>query len=273
MMESNAKNKGKIKSHTPVKVRQVWAVIGLLARSSFYKILGILAVMVIGEFLMFRYDLMRCYDAATGFVRAPEKLVEYALSPLFFLGALVLIMVVLIWTEVRMSEKAGYTLMRLGLTRKELFIIKTIYNVACLVLLFVIQIWLVIGFLAWYRTYIPVEIEMPQLFFLSFYRSKLLHCLLPMQEIGKWIRNILMIVALSMTAAGVIVFPGEKGIQRSTSCGSVVILAAVWFLSDAGKNLLDMCCDLLFLGVIAWELLKIFGVFGRTEAGDTVGDV
>ena len=75
-----------------------------------------------------------------------------------------------------------------------------------------------------------------------------------------------MVVALAMTAAGVIVFPGEKGVQRSASCGSVVILAVMWFVSDAGKNLLDMCCDILFLGVIVWEFLKIFGVFGRTEA-------
>lgn len=256
-----------------VKVRQVASVFGLLARSSFYKVLGILAVMVAGEFLMFRHELLGCYNPETGLVTAPERLVEYALLPIFFLGALALIMVVLIWTEVRMSEKAGYTMLRLGLTKKELFVVKTIYNAACLVLLFVVQIWLVLVFLAWYKSHMPLKVDMSQLYFLSFYRSKFLHCLLPMQEIGTWIRNVLMIVALSMTAAGVIVFPGEKAIQRSTSCWSVVILAVAWFLTSAGKNLLDMCCDILFLGVIIWELLKVFGVFGRTEAGETTGDV
>ena len=278
MLEKSAMNQKKSMSYHPVKVRQVAAVFGLLARSSFLKLLGVIFIMAIGEIVLFWHEMSVRSGTAeqsvgelgtndvTIFVTAPEKLVEYALLPLFFLAALALVMVVLIWTEVRMSEKAGYTMMRLGLSRKELFAIKTIYNVACLVLLFVVQIWLAIGLLAWYRTYIPVGIDMPQLFFLSFYRSKFLHCLLPMQEIGKWIRNLLMIVALAMTAAGVIVFPGEKGVQRSASCGSVVILAVMWFVSDAGKNLLDMCCDILFLGVIVWEFLKIFGVFGRTEA-------
>ena len=236
--------------------------------------------MAIGETVLFWHDMSVRSGTAeqsvgelgtndvTIFVTAPEKLVEYALLPLFFLAALALVMVVLIWTEVRMSEKAGYTMMRLGLSRKELFAIKTIYNVACLALLFVVQIWLAIGLLAWYRTYIPAGIDMPQLFFLTFYRNEFLHCILPMQEIGKWIRNLLMVAALSMTAAGVIAFPGEKGIRQSASCWSVVILAVAWFLSAPGKNLLDMCCDILFLGVIVWELLKIFGVFGRTEAAD-----
>lgn len=257
--------KRKVNDRT-TKCRQILSVFGLLARSSFLKVLGILVLMVIGELLLFRYDLFRCYDAVTGGVKAPEKLVEYALLPMLFLAALALIMVALIWTEVRMSEKAGYTMMRLGLSRKELFAIKTIYNVVCLVLLFVVQIWLAVGMLAWYGEFVPLELPMPQLLFIAFYRNGFLHCLLPMQEIGKWIRNLLMIVALSMTAAGVIAFPGEKGIRQSASCWSVVILAVAWFLSSPGKNLLDMCSDILFLGVIVWELLKVFGVFGRTEA-------
>lgn len=248
------------------KWRQIISVFGLLARSSFYKICGILAVMVIGEFVLFRHELLRCYNAVTDFVSAPEWLIGKACVPEIFLAALALSVVVLIWTEVRMSEKAGYTMLRLGLTKKELFVIKTIYNVACLVLLFVVQIWLAIGFLTWYEAYAHLDMPLPQLYFLAFYRNKFLHCLFPMQEIGKWIRNLLMITALAMTAAGVIVFPGEKGQRRGMSGLSIVILAVVWFLSDAGKNLLDMCCDILFLGVIAWELLKVFGVFGRTEA-------
>lgn len=259
--------------HRAKKCRQITSVFGLLARNSFLKILGILAGLAAVELVLFRGELLTCYNAATGLVAAPEGLIGDAFVHVVFLAAFALVMVVLIWTEVRVSEKAGYTIMRLGLTRKELFAIKTIYNAICLVLLFVVQIWLVIGMLAWYGAFAPLELPMPQLLFVTFYRNGFLHCLLPMQEIGKWIRNLLMIVALSMSAAGVIVFPGEKGVKRSVSEWSVVILAVMWFLSMPGKNLLDMCCDILFLGVIAWELLKIFGVFGRTEAAACEEDV
>lgn len=260
------------------KYKEIVSVFGLLARSSFLKILGILAMLVVGESVLLWREVSVSYrnvlhgetllgaDEVMLLMAAPEKLLENAFVHMVFLAALALVMVVLIWTENRMSEKAGYTIMRLGLTRKELFVIKTVYNVACLVLLFVVQIWVAIGFLAWYEANMPLDISMPQLFFLAFYRNEFLHCILPMQEFGKWIRNFLMVAALSMTAAGVIVFPGEKGTRKSTSGWTIVILSVAWFLSDAGKNLQDMCCDILFVGVITWELLKIFGVFGRTEA-------
>lgn len=250
-------------------VKRVISVFALLARSSFYKILGILTLMIIGETVLFRRELLKCNNVAIGLVTAPEALIENALVHGFFLGALGLIVVVLVWTEVRMSEKAGYTMMRLHLTRRQLFAIKTVYNVCCFVLLFVVQIWLVLGMLWQYRIFVEVDYEMPQLLFLTFYRNRFLHCLLPMQELGKWIRNVLMITALSMGAAGVIAFPGEKGRNRYPLTLNLAILMILWFVSDAGKNLLDMCCDIVFLGGIAWELLKVYGVFGRQEPGET----
>lgn len=250
-------------------VKRVTSVFALLARSSFYKILGVLAVMVTGEMLMFRGELAKCNNTVTGFVTAPEAVIEDAYVHGFFLGALGLIILILVWTEMRMNEKAGYTMMRLHLTRRQLFAIKTIYNAACLVLLFVVQIWLAVVMLLQYGGYANVEYEMPQLLFLTFYRNRFLHCLLPMQEFGKWIRNILMVTALSMEAAGVIAFPGEKGRNRYPATLNLAILMILWFVSDAGKNLLDMCCDIVFLGGIVWELLKVYGVFGRQEPGVT----
>lgn len=255
------------------KIERITSVFGLLARSSFLKILIILIVMAMGELVLFRGELTKCYNEATGLVTTLEEMIEDARIQVFFLIALGLIIVILAWTEVRMSEKAGYTMMRLCISRKQLFAIKTVYNAGCLMLLFIVQIWLAIGMLAWYDWYAPLKMEAPQLYFITFYRNSFLHCLLPMQEIGKWLRNILMIAALSMGLAGIIVFPGEKGKNRYPAMLNVAILTIMWFVSAAGKNLLDMCCDILFLSVIVWELLKVFGVFGRTEAAVVEKDV
>lgn len=247
------------------RVERVASVFALLAGSSFIKILGILAVMVGAEALMFRRALSKVYTDVAGIVLAPEELMDDAFVSVIFLGALGLVVLILVWTEVRMSEKAGYTMMRLHLSRRQLFAIKTIYNMACLMLLFVVQIWLAMGMLGWYGRFVDLETPTPQLLFLTFYRNRFLHCLLPMQEIGKWIRNALMITALSMGTAGVIAFPGEKGRNRYPATLNLAILMIMWFVSDAGKNLLDMVCDIVFLGGIVWELLKVYGVFGRQE--------
>lgn len=247
-------------------IKRVTSIFALLARSSFYKIVGILTVMAGAEAFMFRRAISKVYTGVEGILNAPEALIDNAFVPGIFLGTLGLIVVILVWTEIRMSEKAGYTMMRLHLTRRQLFAIKTSYNAACLMLLFVVQIWLAIWMIHWYGQYVELEYPAPQLLFLTFYRNRFLHCLLPMQEIGKWIRNLFMVVALSMGAAGVIAFPGEKEKKYPTAL-NLAILMIMWFVSDAGKNLLDMLCDLVFLGAIVWELLKVYGVFGRQEQG------
>ncbi len=260
------------------KINQVVSVVALLARSSFYKILVVLAVMTVAEILAFRKCLYQCFDRVTGMVTAPERVLEDAYIHVFFLLALGICMIILFWTETYMSEKAGYTMMRLRLSRRQIFAIKTIYNAACIATLFILQICLAVWMIYSYGMFVTyqapggqllveqVDLVAPQLYFLTFYRNEFLHCLLPMQEIGKWVRNILMIAALSMNAAGALAYPGEKGRNKYTGVCCLCIVTMTWFVNDAGKNLLDMVCDLLYAGCVAFELLKIYGVFGRLEA-------
>ncbi len=246
------------------KVGKVTSVFALLARSSFYKIFCVLAVMAMVEVLVFQKCLNQCYDSVAETFVAPERLLQEAYILLWFLLALGFVMLILFWTETYMSEKAGYTMMRLGLTRRELFATKTIYNAVCIVTLFILQICLAVWMIYSYGEF--VTYKAPQLYFLTFYRNEFLHCLLPMQEIGKWVRNILMITALSMNTAGVIAYPGEKVKNKYIGVSCISILTWAWFVSDPGKNLLDMMCDLLYVWCIAIELLKVYGVFGRLEA-------
>lgn len=254
------------------KAKLVISVLGVLARSSFYKIIGIIAVMIAGEVLFLFRAMEECNRVPEGTVVAPEWLIEEGMVHGFFLGAVGLVMMVLVWNHMRRGEKSGYTMLRLRLTRKELFAIETGYHWCCLIFLFLVQIWVVILFLHFYEVRVTAEYEAPQLLFMTFYRNRFLHCLFPMQEIGKWIRNILMITALSMGAAGIIVFPGEKGAKYPATL-NVVILMLMWFVSDVGKNLLDMCCDIVFLVVIVWEVMKVYGVFGRQEEKTVEFDV
>ena len=84
----------------------------------------------------------------------------------------------------------------------------------------------------------PRESLSPQLVFLAFYRCEFLHCLLPMAEVLKWIRNILLILTLSMTAAtDTSVIPRRNMIIVRAV---IYIMTFFWFITPVGINIADI---------------------------------
>lgn len=86
--------------------------------------------------------------------------------------------------------------------------------------------------------------------FLAFYRSKFLHCLLPLAETGKWVRNILCILALGMGAAQ----EREKKRQLGQICQFIV--TASWFVTPIGLVYMDVICDIVYGVTILGTLWK-----------------
>lgn len=258
--------------------RPVLSLFALYARSSFRKILAVLAGLAIAEGVSF-YMLCRLV-LQNGVVLYPEKMIDLCFLKYFFLAALVLVYFILIVTEGdRGGCKSSYTLRRLRVSKKRQFTVKAVYNFLCLALVFALQILAASTICRLYEGKLPVELVSPQYLFLVFYRNAFLHCILPMADVGKWVCNFLLLLALALDAAcgkrgGK---SGERdenggGFGRKKGAGSNVIssfmfsvaiygLLAQVFVSEINSPV-ALIYGLYCLAVIGISLLRLFGVIG-----------
>lgn len=233
----------------------LWA---LLAGSSIYKILGVLALTACAEALLFYGRIRGAGDSGVEY-QTLAAAVEGSHISMVFLAALGLMYLLLIRTERRMESKSGGTMRRLRLSQREVFWIQTIYNGACLILLFGVQIWLCIWMTGVYGRGAQEAQAPPQRLFLAFYRIDFLHCLLPMAETVKWVRNLLLVLAFSMEAAG------SASKAEYASPIMLYTLTAGWlFVSPLGGNLTDWIGMLLYGLMIAVNVWKTYKPERRT---------
>lgn len=219
----------------------LWA---LLARCSIYKVLGVLAVMASAEVMLF-YRYIRTEREYYTEYHTLAGAVEGSHVSVVFLAALGLVYFALVWTEGRLDSQSSGTMLRLRLSGGGIFRIKTAYNAACLVLLFAVQIWLCIWMVGIYGKVAEEVYASPQRLFLAFYRIDFLHCLLPMADVGKWVRNILLLLAFGTEAA-------ERA-EKTKYVPSVLlyVLTAGWFVSFMGGSVTDWLSIILYVFVLA----------------------
>lgn len=221
----------------------LWA---LLARSTIYKLLFVAAAMALGEAALFYACLRNGRGYMLGDVIGGSRI------SLVFFAALYLLLLILARTERGWEEKSAGTLHRLVLSPERIFWVKTAYNIGCLTILFAAQIWLAIWMVKVYGREKPEVYASPQRLFLIFYRSDFLHCILPLADTGKWVRNVFLVLALGMETAG-----NDRGIPVP-----LVLLYALtvgWFVSPIGMGVTDILCILLsaaMMGLGRWRLWK-----------------
>ncbi|MDE6674043.1 MAG: hypothetical protein K2K19_04410 [Acetatifactor sp.] len=236
MTEEKRRNNGK-------PILSLWA---LLARCSIYKILTVLAAMALAEVLLF----YRCRRTGGGYTL--EGAVMSSHLSVVFMATLGLVCFVLAWTQGRLDARSSATMLRLQLSGSRIFMIKTVYNVVCIMMLFMAQIWLGIWLVRVYGREMEEIYALPQRLFLAFYRIDFLHCLLPMAEIGKWVRNLLLLLALGTEAAG-----AKK--KNYIPLFALLALNVNSFVSSMGVNVIDLICCLTYIVVITaniWQVRK-----------------
>lgn len=175
------------------------SVFMLIVRYSLYRILGLLAVMAAVETGLFWMALSR------GMSKEGYGL-EYVIDKshiviVFFVAFVIMDIFLISFTGYEKIETHRYTLMRLSVTRKELYFLQSIYNMLCYILFWAVQVFIVmmLGYL--YMENAPVEYVTGQTIFMAFYRNGFLHSLLPFEDWPYWIRNILICAALGLRSA------------------------------------------------------------------------
>ena len=203
-------------------MRRNLMMLSVAVRSSLYKIiiiLGIMAALQMGCFYhtyeKYAYPPEGSWEAQQiqtenitlgqiyGVTWTLESLIEKSKLELVFLGAFVLICLVLAWSQgERKQVKTYYFYERLPQSHEKRFAVWTIYNVCCMIILVFVQVLTVLGMGWMFKSLVPSEYESVQMFFMSFYKSEFLHCIMPLGDVIKVVRNIMMYLACSMEIAG-----------------------------------------------------------------------
>ncbi len=231
------------------------SVFALFARSSIYKVLLILLVMGIVESALFAYRFQEAiehheimsgneihltdtgneirYSTGTDMTKL-ERLITTSFLPHCFAAAFLLITLCLCLPGSEFSSQCGYTLQRLSISEKQIFLLQAIFNIIVYLLLASVQIMLCFSFCSYYAANAPSHTVSTQTVFLSFYRSNFLHSLLPLNEIALWVRNLFCCITLGLAAAE---FPYK---QRQRKFGGAILgfslFNLVFFVTSIGEG-------------------------------------
>lgn len=252
-----------------IHMKQHLSVLGLFARSSLLRVLAVLLAMGGAEIFFFGRALREALvayraDIGNGLL-TPERLLDYTAVNVWFAAAFLLITLFLCLPGCEFGAHTGYTLRRLSVSENTVFLWQTVYNILIYLLLAAAQTLISYGLCLWYTAAVPAELVSNQTVFLAFYRSELLHALLPLADLALWIRNLLLLFSLGLAAA---LFPCKQRERRYS--GSIIALVPATLLvfergiGEFGHTAIAACICLM----VVCEWVSFALVRGDGEGGE-----
>lgn len=180
------------------------SVLGLLARSSVFKVLLILLGMSTVQIVSFHLKLLSGLDmyatAASG-MPSLEEMFSSAAIGMYFRVAFVLIAIAVCLPGCEFKSNTSYTLRRLSVSERAVFFHQAVYNMLVYLMLLAVQLVVAFGLARYYIGAAPAECISNQTVVLAFYRNNFLHSILPLEDVGLWIRNGLLVLSLGLASA------------------------------------------------------------------------
>ena len=235
-------------------MKQHLSVLMLIARSSIYKVIALLAAMAAVQAGLFHYTL-----------KSGTQHLETIISDSGLTWVFVAVFLILTWilsrTGCKRGSQPGYTLQRLRISERAVFLWQTLYNTAIYALLLTAEILLIYALGRIWLTQADPQLIGAQSLYLAFYRSSFLHCLCPLDETWLWIRNAILTIAMGMASAQ---YPFRQ--WRGKTVQVVLTMAAAvtaFFVRDMGVQVYDVFGVGFALIVICLALYRVFG--GETD--------
>ena len=240
-------------------MKRGFSVFLLMARSTIYKVLLVLLGMAVVECGLFLLVLRR---GVTENGMSLESVIESSFAAWVFILAFIVIAALLFSTGYDAKGRRSYTLLRLSISRRQVFLWQSIYNLCIFLLLWMVQILAALFFCALYVRFAPAEYVTHQTVFLAFYRNDFFHSILPLSEVILWVRNILLFLTSSLLCAR---YPCKK--EKSDK--AIVFLAAfmaVFFVQELGNRESSLALIVFSLIWIAVGLYRVFDKEAEYEA-------
>jgi len=162
-----------------------------------------------------------CIARGTALTLSGSRL-ETALQHSFRAGIIAL--QVLLASSLGSNSRYGYTLQRLRVSERCVFLWSCVCNTLCFAVLWCVQIMAAVGAAFW-NAKSAVYSAGPQGVFVDFYRSGFLHGLLPLADGYGWARNALFVLALGCVTAYM-----QLGIRRKGSRSWLVCMGLTFLL-------------------------------------------
>ena len=242
-------------------MKKYLSVYGLFARHSIVKIVILILCMATAECVIFYRALNAALTdyALSGYMMRLEGMIGDCIIPCLAI-AFALISVELYRAGLEKASKCGYTLHRLRISERAIYLCQTAYNATVYVLLLVAQIALAFGLAAYYVTCAPADTVSNQTVLLAFYRSHILHSLLPLADGWLHVRNALLIVALALSSA---LFPYHQRKRKFAISTFIVALFAIFtFVRDIGQ--IEFLIFTVFI-LVCVAIAVALAVFGKEE--------
>lgn len=226
------------------------SVFGLCARSTLYKLIGVIMVMAAAEQVLF----MVAMNNVEG-----TKLLEWIIDDskiAYAFGIGFLAYYSILCGVSKKTSNAVHTTRRLAIEERVYNWISVIYNAMVLVIFLAAQLAVA---LILCKQYLNSDISgnYQHVIFTAFYRSDMLHSLLPLEDYVLLVCNILLLVELSILASY-----SQQQSRRGKHdflAGPAAVITAATFLQDSGND--------LFVGPILIAFLAIYAGIYISKGG------
>ena len=181
-------------------MRKYGSVMALYARATLGRVLAVLGILCAVQAVVYGWGIrgaaMLRAEALSG-----ENVPLVMLTPLGIVSAAA--MLVICWWLLRQYSDSGswYTLRRLNVSERQVWGCQVVYHILVLLICWGVLTGLYFGLFAWYLRQLPEAFGSGQLLFVMSYQVPQFHGLLPLADGWVWLRNIVWILALSMSLA------------------------------------------------------------------------
>ncbi len=196
------------------------SVFEMIARSSIYKVLSIIGVMIMAQAVCFYLSMLR--PSGLGI----EFYINQSHYRLIFKIAYVLVTVAIIFPGMNIGSIQSYTLQRLRIKEKRIYWLQSLYNFLAYVLLWGAQLIMILVSTVVYLKNLPEGVNLTnQTIFIAFYRNAFMHSILPLEDGPGW--WILVLIGISSAFATAEFTKLQR--ERKVGFELLILLVAVMF--------------------------------------------
>ena len=229
------------------------SVFMLAARSSIYKVLLLFAGMAILESVLFSITVKN-----NNYIFLEEIFKDFRLSILYFMF-LISLVTLLINAVMGCKSHQEYMIDRFGISKRATVFWWGLYNTFCIFIFNAVQIVLILVLLKNHLESVSY-VSGNQTLFLAFYRSSVLHELLPMDNWVSWIKNFLVPVAVGFDISYACCFKRKNGILAAIILTALGVYEVIYPMHSGSymnfANVSAIVASLLVLVVIIYGLFR-----------------
>lgn len=170
-------------------MRKHLSIFMLIVRSSIYKVLLVFLAMAAAEAAL--VAIMQDVKESLLF-----ELVDQSHLFFVYVAATALVQIIMLGVCTSGSARPRYTLARLSVSEKTVMLWHWLCGALCFIALWLWQMLLVYAFALWHHAAASPDVVSHQSIYLATFRSEFLHSLLPLDDVSRIARNIVMAISM-----------------------------------------------------------------------------